>query len=116
MVSISGYTVGEMLVVYVLMYVVLFAVVIARYMREVMDKEECGVRQGIRAIWVLIGGCVVLTILLWFPVRIGTVMCVLGMLFAWLFVDLKSVFVRWMPFSVSKDDVARTLAGEKRHG
>ena len=113
MVSISGYTIAELMMVYVLIYVVLFAVVIAHYMRAVMDDED-GSKKSVHAIWVLIGGCVVLTVLLWFPVRIGTVMCVLGMLVAWLFVDLKSVFSRWMPVSFSKEDVARTLVGEKR--
>jgi cobalamin synthase len=112
--DVSGYTVMELLIVIVVTYIVVILLTIAHYMRELVNREENEGEKRSRAVWILIGGCIFLTVLYVLPVRVGTVMVVLGMLLAWLFLDLRSVFSRWVPFSVSKEDVARTIVGEKR--
>jgi hypothetical protein len=100
MVSVIGYSLGEILFALILSYVLLFLVVIVRYMRIVLDREENGKGNIWPVFAIAIGGSLLLTVIYWFPVRIGTVTFVMGSIFSWCVFELIDVFGRWSPFSV----------------
>jgi hypothetical protein len=115
MVTVTGYSTGELLLALILTYVAMIAVAIAYYMKIVMDREEFGEGKSWKVWAVLGGGLVVLTVLYQFPVRIGTITFIFGVLVSWVCVDVRSVLSRWVPFKFSKEKVEKLLAGDA-HG
>ena len=117
MVSVAGYLPGEMIAVIVLSYGLMLMVGIARVIRYMLNTEEYGKSSVWVPILVVIGGFIVLTLLYQYPVRIGTVMLVVGALFSWFVHEILNIFGRWSPFSFKMGTKTRFfdwIAGEKR--
>ena len=114
-VSISGYSVDEMLAMLLLSYGLMLMVGLARGLRYMLDTEEFGKGSVWVPLSIIIGGAMGLTLLYQYPVRIGSVLFLVGALFAWLVHELVNVFGRWQPisFSFKSKKFQDWVAGEK---
>jgi hypothetical protein len=99
-VSVSGYSPDEMVGLLVLSYVLLITVGIARSIRYALNTIEFGKGFLWFPLLLVVFGPVGLTIVYQFPLRIGSVMFIIGGLFVWLVHELVNIFSRWFPFSV----------------
>jgi hypothetical protein len=106
-VAVTGYTGGEFVLTLIFSYLVVMILAIARWMRVLIDEARGEHVQRIRGVLSVVligvGGFIGLTVVYFFPVRIGVSFFLLGFCVAWLMRELV-VIIRWWPFSI-KDDV-----------